>query len=172
MGLTDQEWKDAYEFAKKRAYKNGARNEKVEDMAAMAMEKLIKQDPKPDNIEAWLSTVVRNQMIDQNRKKHPDGGSWHVFNSHIGDFVDNLSRFLKNPKSIGSDIAKNMDDKEKIRAYLDGLNQSEIQLMELFMKDTGNEEIAQIMGYGSAKIAATRIQQVLKKIRKIHSIDF
>jgi hypothetical protein len=40
------------------------------------------------------------------------------------------------------------------------------------MKDTGSEEIAQIMGYGSAKIAATRIQQVLKKIRKIHSIDF
>jgi hypothetical protein len=23
MGLTDQEWKDAYEFAKMRAYKNG-----------------------------------------------------------------------------------------------------------------------------------------------------
>ena len=172
MGLTDQEWKDAYEFAKKRAYKNGARNEKVEDMAAMAMEKLVKQDPKPDNIEAWLATVVRNQMIDLNRKKYPDGGSWHVFNSHITDFVDQLSRFLKNPKSIGSDIAKNMDDKREIRAYLDGLNQSEIQLMELFMKDTGNEEIAQIMGYGSAKIAATRIQQVLKKIRKIHSIDF
>jgi hypothetical protein len=86
--------------------------------------------------------------------------------------VDNLSRFLKNPKSIGSDIAKNMDDKQKIRGFLGGLNQNEIQLMELFMKDTGNEEIAQIMSYGSAKIAATRIQQVLKKIRKIHSIDF
>jgi len=40
MGLTDQEWKDAYEFAKKRAYKNGARNEKVEDMAAMATQLL------------------------------------------------------------------------------------------------------------------------------------
>jgi RNA polymerase sigma factor (sigma-70 family) len=172
MALSDQEWKDAYHFAQLKAKFFGAKNELVEDMAATAMEKLVKQDPKPDNIEAWLTTVVRNQMIDQNRKKHPDGGSWHVFNSHIGDFVDNLSRFLKNPKSIGSDIAKNMDDKQKIRGFLGGLNQNEIQLMELFMKDTGNEEIAQIMGYGSAKIAATRIQQVLKKIRKIHSIDF
>ena len=65
-----------------------------------------------------------------------------------------------------------IDNKEKIRAYLEGLSESEKQLMELFMQDTSNDEIAEIMGFGSAKVAATRVQQVLKKIRKIHSIDF
>jgi RNA polymerase sigma factor (sigma-70 family) len=172
VALTDQEWKDAYEFAQKRAYKNGARGEKIEDVAATAMQKLVKQEPEPDNIEAWLTTVVRNQMIDLGKKKHPDGGSWHDFRTNIDAVLDKVARIIRNQDSLGSVIANKIDNKEMIRAYLEGLNEDEKRLMELFMEDTNNEEIAQIMGYGSAKIAATRVQQVLKKIRKIHSIDF
>jgi DNA-directed RNA polymerase specialized sigma24 family protein len=72
MALSDQEWKDAYHFAQLKAKFFGAKNELVEDMAATAMEKLVKQEPKPDNIEAWLTTVVRNQMIDLGKKvKNP-----------------------------------------------------------------------------------------------------
>jgi RNA polymerase sigma factor (sigma-70 family) len=172
MSLTDQEWKDAYEFAKKRAYKNGARGEKIEDMAGTAMQKLVKQEPKPDNIEAWLTTVVKHQMMDVGKKKHPDGGSWHDFRTNIDAVLDKVARIIRNQDSLGSVIANKIDNKEMIRAYLEGLSESEKQLMELFMQDTSNDEIAEIMGFGSAKVAATRVQQVLKKIRKIHSIDF
>ena len=172
MALTDQEWKDAYEFSKKKAYSFGARDEKVEDMAATAMAKLVKQDPKPDNIQAWLTTVVRNQMIDQGKKKHPEGGSWHDFKSNIGAAIDKISRIIRNQDSMGGRIAKNLEDKEKIKKYLEGLDEKEKHLIELYMQDMSNEEIAQEMGYGSAKIVATRIQQILKKIRKNNAIDF
>lgn len=172
MALTDQEWKDAYEFAKKKAYSLGARDEKMEDIAATAMEKLVKQDPKPDNIEAWLTTVIKNYYFDLRKKKHPDGGSWNNYKSNLVSVIDKISNLLRNQDSLGSKIAKNLEDKEKIRKFMHELEDKERQILEMYMADVSNEEIAQKLGYQSGKVVATKIGQIIKKIRKNHSIDF
>jgi len=168
MPLSDQEWKHAYEFAQLKAKFFGAKNELVEDMAATAMEKLVKQDPKPDNIEAWLTTVVRNQMIDLGKRVKTRGGS-SIKYEDMNLLVSEVSALIQ--KSHGSVIVDKIANEEKVRKILENLEQRDQDLLSLHFAGKESKEIAQEMGYASAKVVATRIGQLIKKLKELNPID-
>lgn len=168
MALSDQEWKDAYEFAQLKAKFFGAKNELVEDMAATAMEKLVKQDPKPDNIEAWLTTVVRNQMIDLGKKVKNHGGS-SIKYEDMNMLVSEVSALIQ--RSHGSVIVNEMANQEKVKKILEDLEPRDQELLMMHFAGKESKEIAQEMGYASAKVVATRIGQLIKKLQELNPID-
>ena len=168
MALTDQEWKDAYEFAQLKAKFFGAKNELVEDMAATAMEKLVKQDPKPDNIEAWLTTVVRNQMIDLGKKVKNRGGT-SIKYEDMNLLVSEVSALIQ--RSHGSVIVNEIANQEKVKKILEDLEPRDQELLMMHFAGKESKEIAQEMGYASAKVVATRIGQLIKKLQELNPID-
>lgn len=169
MSLSDQEWKDAYHFAQLKAKFFGAKNELVEDMAATAMEKLVKQEPKPDNIEAWLTTVVRNQMIDLGKKVKNHGGS-SIKYEDMNMLVTEVSALIQ--RSHGSVIVDKIANEEKVKKILEDLEPRDQELLMWHFSGKDNKEIALEMEYASAKVVATRIAQLIKKLQKLNPIDF
>ena len=169
MALSDQEWKHAYEFAQLKAKFFGAKNELVEDMAATAMEKLVKQEPKPDNIEAWLTTVVRNQMIDLGKKVKNRGGS-SIKYEDMNMLVTEVSALIQ--RSHGSVIVNEIANQEKVKKILEDLEPRDQELLMMHFAGKESKEIAQEMEYASAKVVATRIAQLIKKLQKLNPIDF
>lgn len=169
MELTDEQWKKYFEFAQKKAIKFGAHGEMVLDMAATAMEKLVKKEKSSeDNIEAWLTTVVRNQMIDLGKKKITHGStnkgkSKLSFKGDIDGFVDQLSAFMV--RSHGSMIASQLDAKADAEKILEKLSEKDQRLLMSHFAGKSNKDIAKEMGYASDKVVATRIKQLIKKIQ-------
>lgn len=164
MELTDEQWKKYFEFAQKKAIKFGAHGEMVLDMAATAMEKLVKKEKSSeDNIEAWLTTVVRNQMIDLGKKKTSKGKSKLSFKGYIDGFVDQLSAFMV--RSHGSMIASQLDAKADAEKILQKLSEKDQRLLMSHFAGKSNKDIAKEMGYASDKVVATRIKQLIKKIQ-------
>ncbi len=187
MKLTDQEWVKYLAFAEKKAKTFGAQGDMKKDMASWAIEKLVKQKTKPDNIEAWLTTVVRNQMSDLGKKRGKDGKSRHslkanltsIFGKAIGlknkrkdkyndttarDILRQVSAIID--KSQESKIVNRLENQERVRKLLAKLAKKDQNLLIAhFFEDKSNKQIAQEMGYKTDKVVATRIKQLLKKLK-------
>ena len=186
MKLSDQDWKKYLEFATKRAKTYGAKGEMIHDMAASAIEKLVKQKSKPENIEAWISKVIRNQLIDLGRKRVGGVKSRHDLTKNVTemvkkaiakkgkrkdadmdksimDLVGHISVLIE--KSPGSRIASVIDNKAKVKKLMDKLSVKDKKLIFAhFFEDKSNKSIAKEMGYATDKVVATRIKQILKKL--------
>jgi RNA polymerase sigma factor (sigma-70 family) len=171
--LSDQEWQDAMDFAKKFAKKMVIKfavdKNNIEDFASTAVLKLVKEKEKPRNIQAWLSTVITRQVMDF--KKHLNvakGGS--IKGMATEDLIEKVSALVQS--SIGTKIVNKLANQEKIKELISTLAPRDQELLFLHATGMGNKEIAQEMEYASDKVVATRIKQLIKKIQKDNSIDF
>jgi DNA-directed RNA polymerase specialized sigma24 family protein len=96
--LSDQEWQDAMDFAKKFAKKMVIKfavdKNNIEDFASTAVLKLVKEKEKPRNIQAWLTTVITRQVMDF--KKHlnvAQGGS--IKGMATEDLIEKVSALVQ-----------------------------------------------------------------------------
>jgi DNA-directed RNA polymerase specialized sigma24 family protein len=141
----------------------------AEDIAATAVEKLVKEKEVPRNIEAWLTTVITRHFLDF--KKHLDvaqGGS--IKGMATDDLVAKVSALVQS--SIGTKIVNKIDNQEKLKELISNLAPRDQELLFLHATGMPNKEIAAEMEYASDKVVATRIKQLIKKIQKEHQIDF
>ena len=130
-----------------------------EDYAASAIEKLLRETSRPPNIEAWLSTTIKNQYIDRFRKIRARGGPDI---RELSDFEweqEMIAHAFGSPSII-------ILIRESVGEVLDVLNEQEKEI--LLMKAAGieNHEIAERLGYRSNKIVATRLGQISRKVRE------
>ena len=157
MNYTDEELKKALAVANKYAQKWTHTSLGFEDYAATAIEKLLLQANKPENVEAWIKLVIRNMMIDRSKKLKARKPS-------IRDMSPEEIQALavgRNDRSMSSLVV----DQELVAGILDELPDKEQQLLILEAAGFSTKEIATELGYAGAKVVATRIKQVRKKIR-------
>ena len=156
MQFTDEELKRALAVANKFAMKWSHTSLGAEDFASTAIEKLLKQKEKPENIEAWLKMVITNMMIDRHKKMKARKPSLRDLSpEEIQDMAVG-----RNDRSLTSLLAI----KDQVADILDALPDKEQQLLVLDAAGFTTKEIAEELGYASAKVVATRIKQVRKKI--------
>ena len=158
MDYTDDELKRALVVANKYAKKWTHTSLGFEDYAASAIEKLLLQKQRPENIEAWLKMVITNIMIDRHKKIKARKPS-------LRDLSPEEIQALavgRNNRSMTSLIVIN----DHVAEILDGLPDKEQQLLILDAAGFSTKEIAEELGFANAKVVATRIQQVRKKLRK------
>jgi RNA polymerase sigma factor (sigma-70 family) len=156
MKFTDEELKRALTVANKFAMKWTHISLGAEDYAATAIEKLLNQKEKPENIEAWLKMVITNMMIDRHKKLKARKPS-------LRDLSPEEIQAMavgRNDRSLTSLLAI----KDQVADILDALPDKEQQLLVLDAAGFTTKEIAEELGYASAKVVATRIKQVRKKI--------
>lgn len=157
MNYTDEELKKALAVANKYAQKWTHTSLGFEDYAATAVEKLLLQDQRPENIEAWLKMVITNMMIDRHKKIKARKPSLRDLSPEEIQAI----AVGRNDRSTTSLIAI----KDYVADILDGLPDKEQQVLILDAAGFSTKEIASELGYANARVVATRIEQIRKKIR-------
>lgn len=155
------QWQEWTKFAAKIARKN----EKVptslgfEDYAAQAIEKLIAQPTKPNNVEGWLSVTVKRMYIDRFRKILMRGGP------SIRELSDEQWEEEMLSKAAGGPSAVTIA-KHRVSEVLDVLSDKEKEMLILSTAGYENNQIADYLDYKNGKIVATRLKQISDKVRK------
>ena len=158
MKLSDAQAKWALKVALDQSQRFGITSLGYEDYAASAVEKLLEQEEEPPNLEAWLRLVVTNMMYDRNRKIKARKPSLR------GLEPDQLDAMLvgRRKTSISTQVA----NQHLLADLLEDLSEKDQRLLILDAAGMKSKEIAEELGFANAKVVATRIQQVRKKLRK------
>ena len=155
------QWQEWTKFAEKIA----RRNEKVptslgfEDYASQAIEKLIAQPTKPDNVEGWLTITVKRMYIDRFRKILLRGGP------SIRELTDEQWEEEMISKAAGGPSAVTIA-KHRVSEVLNVLSEKEKEILILSAAGYENNQIAIYLDYKNGKIVATRLKQIYEKVRK------
>lgn len=162
--VTPEEWAEWIAFAEQVARKQEKRPTSLgfEDYAQQALEKLFQQPNRPDNIKGWLTTVVKNAYIDRFRKISARGGE------SLKALTDDEWEHEMVAFAVASPSALALDQKV-IMGILESFSPREKELLLYATAGYKNNEIAEILDYKNGKIVATRIAQIMEKVKnKLH----
>ena len=164
--VTPEQWAEWQELARK-ASKSKKMHTSLgpEDYAASAIERLLEQEERPENVEAWLRKTINNQYIDRFRKIEARGGVSHREWSDERWEQEMISHAFGSP-SVMVAIKDHVDQVLKV------LNEKEKELLILAAAGFDNHQIAIYANYKNNKIVATRLAQIKVKIQsRIGEID-
>jgi DNA-directed RNA polymerase specialized sigma24 family protein len=162
LKLTDEEAKYAWKVALNISGKNGHSTLGPEDFAAQAIEKLLKLETMPDNLEGWLKAVITNLYIDRNRHvdaRHRNLGK--TFSGHTDDEIAELVADRDQPSM--SSLLVNV---EFAREVLESLSPTDQQILVLHTAGHSTAEIAIQLDFANAQVVATKIGQIRTKLQK------
>lgn len=158
MKLSDDEAKWAMKVALDQSKRFGPSSLGYEDYAASAVEKLLIQEEPPPNIEAWIRLVVTNMMYDRDKKIRARKPSLR------GLEPDQLDAMLLGQRKAS--LSTEVVNQALLADLLEDLSEKDQRLLILDAAGMKSKEIAEELGFANAKVVATRIQQVRRKIRK------
>ncbi len=157
--VTEAEWAEWTKISRRAANKRQETNSSLgpEDYAAQAIEKLIEQQARPKNVEAWLRTVLRNIYIDRARRiaRRKFGNVKDINNEEV---EREMMEFAMGPSTRAIQL-------DEVQRILNTLSSKEQELLILSAAGMDNHEIALELGYATNKIVATRIGQIVTKIQ-------
>jgi DNA-directed RNA polymerase specialized sigma24 family protein len=156
--LSDDEAKWAMKVALDQSKRFGPSSLGYEDYAASAVEKLLMQEQPPPNIEAWIRLVVTNMMYDRNKKISARKPSLR------GLEPDQLDAMLLGQRKAS--LSTQVVNQALLADLLEDLSEKDQRLLILDAAGMKSKEIADELGFANAKVVATRIQQVRKKLKK------
>lgn len=158
--VTPQQWEEWMQFAKKHSRKSQGRATSLgfEDYAAQGIEKLLKQDKCPPNVQAWLATTINRIYIDRFRKIERRGGP------SIREMDDQQWEREMVSFAAGSPSAI-VRKRESVSEILELLDMKERTLLIMATAGFDNHQIAHELGYASNKVAATRLKQIIEKVK-------
>ena len=131
----------------------------AEDYAASAIEKLLAQPKKPENVEAWLRKAINNQYIDRFRKIQARGGA------SMRELTDEQWEEEMVSFAVGSPSGL-IYIRESVAEVLAVLTEKEREILILSAAGFDNHQIANYLYYKSNKIVATRLAQIVDKVQK------
>jgi RNA polymerase sigma factor (sigma-70 family) len=155
--LTDDQAKWALKVALNQTQRFGPTSLGNEDYAASAVEKLLEQESEPANIEAWLRLVVTNMMLDRSRKLRARKPSLRGLEPDQIDAMIGISK--------QSSLSTSIVNREFVSDLLDSLSEKEQRLLILDSAGFKTSEIAEELGYASAKVVATRLKQIRNRLK-------
>lgn len=129
-----------------------------EEYASRAIEKLLGEDSRPVNVEAWIRLVINREYIDRNRRIERRGGT-----PLYGATDEDLEKEVLFRFSGVSPSTAHLQ-REEVERVMSVLGKDEYELIMLHVLGFDNHEIAAMVGYKTNKVAAMRIAQIKKKI--------
>ena len=164
--ITPEQWEEWQQYARKIS-----KSKKVnttlgpEDYAATAIEKLLMQEKKPDNVEGWISLTIKNQYIDRFRKIQARGGASMRELTDQEWEIEMVSHAIGSPSGI-------IYIKESVNEVLAVLSDKEKEILILAAAGFDNHQIALYLNFKTNKIVATRLGQIQQKVKtKVEKIS-
>jgi RNA polymerase sigma-70 factor (ECF subfamily) len=152
---TEQLLVRAREFALDYARRCGAGGY-AEDVAQDALLRLLRQDPQPQNVEAWLTRVVANLLNDKHRlmRRRPRA---------VGiDGVDEMDELGQAQPRLSSEVA----DRMRIADALDSLSLRQREMLEAHLEGARNADIAERFGLANERVAAVTLARIRRRVRE------
>jgi DNA-directed RNA polymerase specialized sigma24 family protein len=158
--VTPQEWDEWQNLARLLSKsKKQVTSLGPEDYASQAIEKLLQQEARPNNVEGWLALTIKRQYIDRFKKIEARGGG---SNRNLSDEqweMEMISHAVRSPSLL-------IQRRDQVEEVLNVLNQREKEILILSVAGYDNHEIAMHLGYKTNKIVATRLAQIAKKVQE------
>jgi DNA-directed RNA polymerase specialized sigma24 family protein len=130
-----------------------------EDYASQAIEKLLQQEARPNNVEGWLALTIKRQYIDRFKKIQARGGGSNRDLTDEQWEMEMVSHAVRSPSLM-------IQRREQVEEVLNVLNQKEKEILILSAAGFDNHEIAMYLNYRTNKIVATRLAQISKKVQE------
>jgi DNA-directed RNA polymerase specialized sigma24 family protein len=157
--VTPREWEEWQRVAQRLSKaKKTATSLGPEDYASQAIEKLLQQENRPNNVEGWLALTIKRQYFDRFRKIQARGGR---SNRELTDEqweIEMVSHAVRSPSLM-------VQRKDQVEQVLNVLNEKEKEILILSAAGYDNHEIAMYLDYRTNKIVATRLAQIAKKVQ-------
>jgi len=135
-----------------------------EDYASQAIEKLLQQPLRPANIEGWLALTINRRYIDRFKKIEARGGGSNRDLTDEQWEIEMITHVVGSPSGL-------VRIKESVDEVLSILSAKEKEILILSAAGYDNHEIAMHLGYANNKIVATRLGQIVKKVKsQVHKV--
>jgi DNA-directed RNA polymerase specialized sigma24 family protein len=158
--VTPQEW-DEWQKVAQRLSKSKKQVTSLgpEDYASQAIEKLLQQENRPNNVEGWLALTIKRQYLDRFKKIQARGGGSNRDLTDEQWEMEMVSHAVRSPSLM-------VQRRDQVEEVLNVLNQKEKEILILSAAGFDNHEIAMYLNYRTNKIVATRLAQISKKVQE------
>lgn len=157
--VTVQEWQEWQELAQKLSKsKKQVTSLGPEDYASQAIEKLLQQETRPNNVEGWIALTIKRQYIDRFKKIQARGGGSNRDLTDEQWEIEMVSHAVRSPSLM-------IQRRDQVEQVLSVLNDKEKEILILSAAGYDNHEIAMYLDYRTNKIVATRLAQIAKKVQ-------
>jgi|APCry1669189000_1035189.scaffolds.fasta_scaffold19939_1 RNA polymerase sigma factor (sigma-70 family) len=129
-----------------------------------AIEKLIMLNELPDNVEAWLTTVLKRQNLDHALRKRKFTYRDDPDISEEFEAADQLA--LRIMRGMPLSLAGEVVHRAQLAELLDFLSEKDRNIIQLSLANFGTDEIAQELGYASSKVVANRVKIIKSKLKE------
>ena len=158
--VTPQEWDEWQKVAQHLSKsKKQATSLGPEDYASQAIEKLLQQENRPNNVEGWLALTIKRQYLDRFKKIQARGGGSNRDLTDEQWEMEMVSHAVRSPSLM-------VQRRDQVEEVLNVLNQKEKEILILSAAGFDNHEIAMYLNYRTNKIVATRLAQISKKVQE------
>jgi RNA polymerase sigma factor (sigma-70 family) len=142
----------------------GLGNEDQEDIHMETLEKYLHQKVKPDNVEAWATTVARNLSIDLLRKNNRQIPQEDTEGRELVDF-------LRRGASTSQAAISNVLDQDIWTGLRAELSEKDLLLLEMVNQGHSYEQIAEKLGYKNADTVKATVVRLRSKAQGALIVD-
>lgn len=160
--VTPEEWEDWQEIARAASHgRNRSSFNSSQDLASNVMEKLIKADKRPDNVEAWIRRVTATTFIDmwraRSRIRKVDIDQFQ--DEEDADFNHRVTESLMGPKTA-------LILQETVQELLAFLSEKHQRLVLLDAAGFSKAEIAHELGYGTPQAVSNQLRRIRQSVQE------
>ena len=161
------EIKELMDYARKRARQQTRNVDWAEDAVAEAFARLSARSDWPDGPKGWISTVVRNIIIDRSRQKFEADRVQLPSPINAEETSDANIDF----ESLVSDLMASRRTSElvflraAVREMRDQVSDKEWELLLASYEGLSHQEIADVLGYASAATVTQTLSRIRKKLK-------
>ena len=141
----------------------------ADDIAQEAMLRLASQDPVPDNVDAWVTTVTRNLVHDRLRAKVRREDKQLALDIDEDrrakrEAYGELRAFLLEGVPASAPVDRDAQDRLLLE-MAEVLSPREISLLLLLADGASHEQIAEQLGYKNADTVKSTLRKVRLKVQ-------
>ena len=159
--VTQAEW-EAWQSVSRRAAhgRNGNSINTSQDLSSLVLEKLLKAESRPENVEAWIRLVTRTTFID-------------LWRARSGIQKEDITGFNKVEDPIFSRAVKvsllgpksAYIIRESVEEVLSLLSEKHQRLVLMVAAGFSSQEIADDLGYASPQAVANQMRRIKKEMK-------
>jgi RNA polymerase sigma factor (sigma-70 family) len=155
------EWDEWQSIARRAAYgRNRSAVNSAQDLASLVIEKLLKEDSRPPNIEAWIKKVTKTTFIDLWRTRTKFSKvDIDDFDAETDEkFARQVTETLMGPKTAYM-------LQESIQEILGFLSEKHQRLTLMSAAGFSAQEIAEELGYASPQAVNNQLRRIREDVQ-------
>jgi RNA polymerase sigma factor (sigma-70 family) len=159
--VTAEEW-ESWQRIARHASQGRSRSSynSSQDLASNVMEKLIKAEERPENIEAWIRRVTTTTFIDMWRTRSKYKKEDIDNDQHMEDqfFLRQITETMMGPKTA-------FILQETVNELLGELSEKNQKLVLMKAAGFSSAEIAEELGYASPQAVSNQLRRIQEQIK-------